>query len=88
MTRCFGYSMPSTSLVPLMDMMNHSDRENTTHYVVNTRLERNGEPHNNYKLKSNKLNLSLLGLETVPTNESKEGPDLGQKHRNAMGNST
>ena len=39
MTRCFGYSVPSTSLVPIMDMLNHSDRENTTHYIVNMKLE-------------------------------------------------
>lgn len=35
MTRCFGYSVPSTSLVPLMDMLNHSDEENVTHYILN-----------------------------------------------------
>ena len=33
MTRCFGWSLPSTCLVPFADMFNHNC-EATTHYVV------------------------------------------------------
>lgn len=34
MTRCYGWSLPSTCLIPLADMCNHSDVQNTTHYIV------------------------------------------------------
>ena len=42
MTRCFGWSLPSTSLVPFADMLNHSN-EATTYYLVNKKFERNPE---------------------------------------------
>lgn len=67
MTRCFGYSVPSASLVPIMDMLNHSDRENTTHYIVNMKLEEGQSKEENkgckYRLKNKKLNLELLGFD-------------------------
>lgn len=39
MTRCFGWSLKSTSLVPFADMLNHSNTA-TTHYVVHADIER------------------------------------------------
>jgi hypothetical protein len=39
MTRCYGWSLPSTCLVPFADMMNHSC-ESTTHYIVNSLYEK------------------------------------------------
>lgn len=39
MTRCFGWSLKSTSLVPFADMLNHSNNA-TTHYVVHAALEK------------------------------------------------
>lgn len=38
MTRCFGWSLKSTSLVPFADMLNHSNNA-TTHYVVHSGIE-------------------------------------------------
>lgn len=34
MTRCYGWSLPSTCLIPLADMCNHNDVQNSTHYIV------------------------------------------------------
>lgn len=42
MTRCFGWSLPSTSLVPFADMLNHSN-EATTYFLVNKKFEKNPE---------------------------------------------
>jgi hypothetical protein len=38
MTRCFGWSLKSTSLVPFADMLNHSNVA-ATHYVVHSCIE-------------------------------------------------
>ena len=40
MTRCFGWSLPSTSMVPFADMLNHGI-EAATHYMVNEYYELN-----------------------------------------------
>lgn len=39
MTRCYGWSLPSTCLIPLADMCNHRDKQTSTHYVVHRRYE-------------------------------------------------
>lgn len=38
MTRCFGWSLKSTSLVPFADMLNHSNVA-ATHYVIHANIE-------------------------------------------------
>ena len=38
MTRCFGWSLKSTSIVPFADMLNHSNKA-TTHYVIHSGIE-------------------------------------------------
>ena len=61
MTRCFGWSLPSTSLVPLADLLNHN-YEMVTHYIINKKLEIQGEKEqlNQYKLKKNYLNMKIF----------------------------
>lgn len=34
MTRCFGWTLPSTSLVPLADMLNHSNENPATYHLI------------------------------------------------------
>ncbi len=59
MTRCFGWSLPSTCLVPFVDMLNHNN-ESATHYLVHKKYERNVETkHEQYKIKKNKMDFSL-----------------------------
>ena len=38
MTRCYGWSLPSTFLIPFADLMNHHNYA-TTHYMVNKKIE-------------------------------------------------
>lgn len=33
MTRCFGWTIPSTSLIPYADMLNHSTEATTYHLI-------------------------------------------------------
>jgi hypothetical protein len=34
MTRSFGWSMPSTCIIPFLDMLNHFDDESVTHLML------------------------------------------------------
>jgi len=71
MTRCFGWSLKSTSLVPFADMLNHSNKA-ATHYLVHAGIE-NGivfedlhkqkAAEEQYYLKREKLDLDLFGIE-------------------------
>ncbi|CAK69023.1 unnamed protein product (macronuclear) [Paramecium tetraurelia] len=70
MSRCFGWSLKSTCIIPIADFLNHSNRA-CTHYMVHKGLEK-GIPlkqkdqahfQQQYILKRNKINLSILGIE-------------------------
>jgi hypothetical protein len=39
-TRAFGWSLPSISLIPLADSLNHGNSRFLNHFVTNTDLER------------------------------------------------
>jgi hypothetical protein len=43
MTRCFGWSLKSTSIIPVADFFNHSN-EAATHYVVHKGIESGAPP--------------------------------------------
>ena len=40
MTRCFGWDLPCTCLVPVVDMLNHSNNA-ATYFLVNKMFESN-----------------------------------------------
>ena len=65
MTRCFGWTLPATMIVPFADFQNHSDA-GCTHYVINTKFEENEEQApTTYVLKKRKIDLSLFGNEKL-----------------------
>ena len=35
-TRCFGYGVPYTCMIPMADFQNHSDRQGNSYEVINT----------------------------------------------------
>lgn len=60
MTRCYGWSMPSTFLIPFADLMNHHNNT-ITHYMINTGIEKSNDySHNSYKMKKDKLNMQIF----------------------------
>ena len=64
MTRCYGWSLPSTCLIPLADMCNHNDVQNTTHFIVHRQYEINSETKPpEYIIKKEHLDLSLMGIQ-------------------------
>ena len=59
MTRCFGWSLPTTMLVPFGDFLNHTS-DGATHYLVNTQFEGNEKKApESYLIKKQKFNLGL-----------------------------
>ena len=58
MTRCYGWSIPYTYLIPFADCMNHH-KESTDHYIINSEYEKNNY-NKSYIIKKNNLNLSIL----------------------------
>ena len=50
MTRSFGWSLASTSLIPIADLLNHHVHT-ATHYMMHLGMEKNQEnKHKNYKI--------------------------------------
>jgi len=39
MSRCFGWSLKSTSMIPIADFLNHSNKA-CTHYLVHSKIEK------------------------------------------------
>ncbi|CAK77931.1 unnamed protein product (macronuclear) [Paramecium tetraurelia] len=60
MSRCFGWSLKSTSMIPIADFLNHSNKA-CTHYLVHSKIE---------KLESDKLQAKKDGK-----NEQKQDSD-------------
>lgn len=61
MSRCFGWSLKSTSMIPIADFLNHSNVA-CTHYVVHRKLEDTDQKHLQYIHKKKKLNLTILSI--------------------------
>lgn len=59
-SRCFGWGLPETMMVPFADFFNH-DCSGVYHYALNRRLETEQED-GEYVRKSEDLDLSLLGI--------------------------
>lgn len=59
MTRCYGWSLKYTSLVPFADGLNHNI-DAVEHFVIDPKLEQN--PVQGYNNKINKMNLDLISL--------------------------
>ena len=69
MTRCFGWSLPATMLVPMADFLNHSP-DGTTHYVVNTEFERKDTKiPDTYVMKQKKIDLAIFNDEGLILSE-------------------
>ena len=65
MTRCFGWSLPNTMLVPMADFMNHNP-DGTTSYVVNTGFEKKEEEApENYMIKKRKVDLTIFKEDSI-----------------------
>ncbi len=62
MTRCFGWTLPCSMLVPFIDNLNHSKR-GVVYFLFNKNLEENEhliEDKSKFKIKKNDLDLSLI----------------------------
>lgn len=59
MTRCYGWSINFTSLIPIADCLNHHI-DAVEHCVVDSELEK--FPTQNYNQKKNKVNLDILDI--------------------------
>jgi hypothetical protein len=87
-TRAFGWSLPSTSLIPLADSLNHNN-DYVTHMLVDTKLEL--EPNEQYKVRRNKYNLSLLSQVRpelsggqVPRRAKRRADKFVEKHKEIL----
>lgn len=61
MTRCFGYYFGEASLIPIADLINHGC-EVVDHQLINVRYEKGLEFNESYNEKSDKIDLSMLGI--------------------------
>lgn len=60
MTRCYGWSLPSTILIPLADFLNHH-KHGSDHYLIHQGYELNEtKKHEGYNVKKQKVDLSEL----------------------------
>jgi len=60
-TRCFGYGVPSTCLLPVADGMNHYDKEGVSYEIINKSLHlKLGEETSYYSQKKYMNNYELL----------------------------
>ena len=57
-TRAFGWSLPSVSLIPMADSLNHHNNY-LVHYLVD--IEQELKPHPSYIQRHKKADLSILG---------------------------
>ena len=61
MTRCYGWSLKYTSLIPLADCLNH-DGDSIDHYMVDIEIETGKKISEIYKKKSDKINFDILNI--------------------------
>lgn len=58
MTRCYGWSLPSTVLIPLSDFLNHNE-DGINHFMVHKKFEKNTHLKvESYFIKKHKVDLS------------------------------
>lgn len=58
MTRCYGWSLPSTVLIPLSDFLNHNE-DGINHFMVHKKFEKNESLKvQSYFIKKRKVDLS------------------------------
>lgn len=62
MTRCFGWGLPETMLVPFADFMNHHS-EGVHHYAFSQTLEH--QQHPDYIKKSQTIDLRVMGIDNT-----------------------
>jgi hypothetical protein len=60
MTRCFGWGLPETMLVPFADFLNHHSN-GVHHYAFSRQLE--GQKHPDYVPKADCLSLAIFGID-------------------------
>jgi len=61
-TRCFGWGLPETMVVPFADFLNHSD-DSIYHYMLKEEFEKkDAKPPKSYVVKKGCLDLTLFGL--------------------------
>ena len=69
MTRCYGWSLPSTVLVPLADFFNHN-KDGVNHFLVHKKFEEIPKnKHENYIIKKNKSNFEIFKNENMMSQE-------------------
>ena len=82
MTRCYGWSLPSTVLLPLADFINHDSKTGVTHYLIHKGFEENTErKHPGYNLKKNYIDFSMLNSEKMRLEKSEKEKIYG-RYRN------
>ena len=54
-TRCFGWGLPSTSMIPMADNINHAD-VNVVQEIINTELHMTAEPGQDYFTRTKMMN--------------------------------
>ena len=60
MTRCYGWSLPSTFLIPLADFLNHG-KYGVDHYLIHEGFEvKEAKKHPEYNIKKKKLDFTFL----------------------------
>ena len=79
MNRSFGYYFSQTCLIPVADMVNHSCQA-VDHQLVSRQLEKGEEFHESYFPRKDKIDCSLLGV------ESETKPLLPFRHRFLLDN--
>jgi hypothetical protein len=65
MTRCFGWSLPGTMILPFADFLNHKERA-IDHELVNLRYEiQDEENKKRYNFKINNLSFKIFILKII-----------------------
>ena len=78
MTRCFGWCLPDTMLVPIADMLNHSD-DGACHYMVKTDYEEDPEnAHEHYNVKKEKFNFDFFNKKKMQLSEEEKEVCFGE----------
>ena len=62
MTRCYGWSLPCTSLIPIADCLNHH-YNSVGHCMIDKEREILGKEDEIYNMKKLKCNLDIIGIE-------------------------
>ena len=69
LTRCYGWSVKYTSLIPFADLLNHNTSA-VDHFFVDKNLENDKFLDPDYKMKKDKINLELIGVSNIKKEET------------------